>query len=48
MQELPNLHMNYSSGAMAWGSVHPAEENILLLNNIDMYNEAAVKHQPSK
>ena len=38
MQELPKLHRNYSSGAMVWGSVHPTEENILLLNNIDMYN----------
>ena len=38
MQELPKLHRKYSSGAMVWGSVHSAEENILLLNNIDMYN----------
>ena len=43
MQDLPKLHRNYFSGAMVWGSVHPAEENILLLNNIDMYNEAAVE-----
>ena len=34
MQELPKLHRNYSSGAIIWGSVHPIEENILLLNNI--------------
>ena len=38
MQDNPNLHSNYSSGAMVWGSVNPAEQNILLLNNIDMYN----------
>ena len=38
MQDLPKLHRNYSSGAMVWGSVNPAEENILLLNNIDIYN----------
>ena len=42
MQELPKLHRNYSSGAIIWGSVHPTEENILLLNNIDMYNYIAV------
>ena len=36
MQELPKLHRNFSSGAMVWGSGHPAEENILLLNNIDI------------
>ena len=38
MQEVPNLHRNYSSGAIIWGSVHPTTENILLLKNIDMYN----------
>ena len=27
---------------MVWGSFHPAEENILLLNNIDIYNWAQV------
>ena len=42
MQELPNLHMIYSSGAIIWGSVHPIEENVLLLNNIDIYNYTAV------
>ena len=34
MQEVPNLNKNYSSGAIIWGSVHPIEEIILLLNNI--------------
>ena len=42
MQEVPNLHKNYSSGAIIWGSVHPIKENILLLNNIGMYNYTAV------
>ena len=42
MQELPKLHRNYSSGAIIRGSVHPTEDNILLLNNIDMYNYTAV------
>ena len=42
MQELPKLHRNYSSGAIIWGIVHPTEESILLLNNIDMYNYTAV------
>ena len=42
MQELPNLHMNYSSGAIIGGSVHPTRENILLLMNIDMYNYTAL------
>ena len=42
MQELPKLQRNYSSGAIIWGSVHPTEENILLLKNIDMYNYTAV------
>ena len=38
MQEVPNLHKNYSSGAIIWGSVHPIEEITLLLNNIGMYS----------
>ena len=44
MQELPKLHRNYYSGAMVWRSVHPAEKNILLLNNIDnvQLNSSAV------
>ena len=42
MQQLPKLHWNYSYGAIIWGSVHPTEENIFLLNNIDMYNYTAV------
>ena len=42
MQEVPHLHKNYSSGAIIWGPVHPIEGNILLLNNIDMYNYTAV------
>ena len=42
MQELPNLHRNFSSGAFIRGSVHPTEENILLLNYIDMHNYTAV------
>ena len=42
MQELPNLHRNYSYRAIIWGSVHPTEENILLLGNINMYNYTAV------
>ena len=42
MQELPYLHRNCFSGAIIWGSVPPPEENILLLNNIDMYNYTAV------
>ena len=42
MQELPNLHRNYSSGAIIEGSVHPTTENILLLKNIDMDNYTAV------
>ena len=42
MQGLQKLHRNYSSGAIISGSVHPTEENILLLNNIDMYNYTAV------
>ena len=41
-QELPKFDRNYSSGAIIRGSVHPTEENILLLNNIDMYNYTAV------
>ena len=40
--ELPNLHRNYSYGPIIWGSVHPTEENIVLLKNIDMYNYTAV------
>ena len=44
MQELPKLHRNYSSKAIIWGSVHPTGENILLLNNIDMYNYTAVSN----
>ena len=39
------MHRNYSSGAIIWGSVHPTEENILLLNNIDLSNKAAVKYK---
>ena len=42
MQELPILHTNYSSGAIIWESVHPIEENIMLLNNTGMYNYTAV------
>ena len=42
MQQLPNLHRNYFSGATIWGSVHPTIKNILLLNNIDMDNYSAV------
>ena len=42
MQELQKLHRNYSSGAIIWGSVHPTEENILLLKNIAMYNYTPV------
>ena len=41
MQEVPNLHKNYSSGAIIWGSVNTIEEIILLLNNISMYNYTA-------
>ena len=43
MQEVPNLQKNYSSGAFIWGSVHPIQEIILLLNNIGMYNYTAVR-----
>ena len=42
MQELQNLHRNYSSGAIIEGYVHPTTENIFLLKNIDMYNYTAV------
>jgi hypothetical protein len=42
MQEVPNVHKSYSSGAIIWRSVHPIEEIILLLNNIGMYNYTAV------
>ena len=42
MQEVPHLHKNYSSGAIIWGSFHPIEGNILLLNIIGMYNYTAV------
>ena len=42
MQELPKLHRNNFFGAIIWWSVHPTEENILLLNNIDMYNYTTV------
>ena len=42
MQDLPKLHRNYSSGAIIWGSLHPTEENILLLRNIDIYNHTPV------
>ena len=38
MQEVLNLHKSYFSGAIIWGSVHPIEEIILLLNNIGMHN----------
>ena len=38
MQELPKSHRNYFSWAIILGSVHPTEENILQLNNIDMSN----------
>ena len=38
MHKLPKLHRNYSSGASIWVSVHPSEENILLLDNIDPSN----------
>ena len=31
IQDLPNLHRNYVSGAIIWGFVHPTKENILLL-----------------
>ena len=30
-----------------WGSVPPPEENILMLNNIDMYNYIAVMYHQS-
>ena len=36
------LHRNFFSGTIIWGSVHLTEENILLLNNIDIYNYTAV------
>ena len=39
----PKSHINYFSGAIIWGSVHPTEDNILLLNDIDMYNYTAVR-----
>ena len=42
MQELQNLHRNYSSGDIILGSVHPTGDNILLLKNFDMYNYTAV------
>ena len=42
MQDLPKLHMNYSSGAVIWGSLHPTEENIFLLENFDIYNYTPV------
>ena len=42
VQEVPHLHKNYSSGAIIWESVHPVEGNILLSNNIGMYNYTAV------
>ena len=48
MQELPELHRNYSSGAIIWGFVNPTEEDILLLKNIDMYNYTAVPERPAK
>ena len=35
------LHKNNSSVTIIWGSVHPIEEIILLLNNIGMYNYTA-------
>ena len=47
-QELPKLHRNFSSGAIIWGSVHPTEENILLLNNNGIYNYTAVYPIPTK
>ena len=42
MQDLPKLHRNYSSGAIIWGSLHPTEENILLLRHTDIYNDTPV------
>ena len=42
MQDLPKLHRNYSSGAITWRSLHPSEENILLLRHIDIYNHTPV------
>ena len=42
MQELIKLYRIYSSEGIIWGSVHPTEENILLLKNNDMYNYTAV------
>ena len=42
MQDLPKMHRNYSSGAIIWGSLHPTEENILLLGHTDIYNHTPV------
>ena len=42
MQDLQKLHKNFSSGAIIWGSLHPTEENILLLRNINIYNHTPV------
>ena len=36
------MHRNYSSGAIIWGSLHPTEENILLLGHTDIYNHTPV------
>ena len=38
----PKIAQEISSRAIILGSVHPTEENMLLLNNIDMYNYTAV------
>ena len=48
MQEHLKLHRSYSSGATIWGSVHPTEENIFLLKNVDMYNYTAVVQGPAE
>ena len=43
MYRLTKVHRNCPSGAYVWGSVHLIEENILLLNNIYLSNDTAVR-----
>ena len=39
----PKFAQEFPSGAIIWEYVQPTEENVLLLNNIDMYNYTIVR-----
>ena len=42
------MHRNYSPEAFIWGSVHPTDETILLLDNVDLSKETAVANNKAK